>query len=288
MELRGELHDINSLLEAFHIVALGQKTGEMTIVEEGRITLFLKDGFVVNLETTVPLLRNLSEKLYNKEIPLAEAIKSFLHYIYFSKGESFSFKDELPPIEELGRENIINLSMEFTKEVDELSPLLKKYIEENPHFTLSSDTSSNNLTLERRDLWIIQSFMMGNTLREVLFADVPFFDIANRITKLLQYHVLIPATGNSYTIVPSNRPKFVSEKDMEQVKSIMTHGLGPIGALLVEETLEELGVNELPYDMREQFMELLLEKIPPGCVVDGEECRNKMETHLAMILRKDN
>ena len=129
MELRGEIRDISTLLEAIQIVSVGKKSGRLEVSgEDGRIIFYIKDGNIINVDTTVPNLRVLKEKTDKGESDFTDALISFLHYIYYWKDGKFLFRDENINVEERGKTDMTNLIMEFSKELDETPEAIKKLI----------------------------------------------------------------------------------------------------------------------------------------------------------------
>ena len=286
MELRGEIRDISTLLEAMQIVGVGKKSGKLEVSgEDGRIVFYIKDGNIVNLDTTVPTLRVLKEKTERGETDFTDSLISFLHYIYYWRDGRFQFRDESISVKEHGRVDMTNLIMEFSKELDETPEAMKKLIFMDPQFTLSGDIASNHLTLEKKDFQVFQEFLRGKTLKQVLFAGTPYSDLIAIIQKLLSTGIISPVerkqseTKKAVSVIPT-----VPEEKLEQVRERLVEAMGPMGEFLVDETIEDLGISQLFIDSIDKFIETLIEKIPDGCIIDGEDCKRKFRQEFKEIL----
>jgi hypothetical protein len=286
MELRGEIRDISTLLEAFQIVNVGKKSGKLEVTgEDGRVVFYIKDGNVINADTTVPNLRLLKEKTEKGEANFTDVLISFLHYIYYWRDGKFHFKDENINVEERGKVDITNLIMEFSRELDETPETIEKLILLDPQFTLSGNITSNHLTLEKRDFQVFQEFLRGKTLKQVLFAATPYLDLIATVRKLLSAGIISPVEKKqsekkkAVSVIPT-----VPEEKLERVRERLVEAMGPMGEFLIDETLEDLGISQLFVDSVDKFVEALVEKIPAGCIIDGEDCRKRFKKEFREIL----
>ena len=286
MELRGEIRDISTLLEVFQIINVGRKSGRMEVSgEDGRVIFYIKDGSIVNIDTTVPTLRVLKEKTEKGETDFTDSLISFLHYIYYWRDGRFQFRDENISVKEHGKADMTNLIMEFSKELDETPEAMKKLIFIDPEFTLSGDITSNHLTLEKKDFQVFQEFLRGRTLKQVLFAGTPYSDLIAIIQKLLSAGIISPVekkqseTRKAVSVIPT-----VPEEKLERVRERLVEAMGPMGEFLVDETIEDLGISQLFIDSIDKFIETLIEKIPDGCIIDGEDCKGKFRQGFKGIL----
>ncbi len=66
---------------------------------------------------------------------------------------------------------------------------------------------------------------------------------------------------------------------------LLTISMGPMGEFLVDETLEELEVENLPPDMITMFIDSLIDKIPETCLIEGQSCRKRFREEFEKILR---
>jgi len=286
MELRGDIKDISVLLEAFQIVGVGGKSGKFEVSGgDGRITFYIKDGSIVNFDTTVPNLRTLKEKTEKGKAKLTDSLVSLLHYIYYWRDGRFHFTDGNVNVQELGKADITNLIMEFSKELDETPEAIKKLIFIDPQFSLSGDISSNQLTLDRKDFLVFQEFLRGKTLKQVLFAGTPYSELVVTVQKLLSAGIVSPVEKKeseavkSVSVIPT-----VPEEKLEQVRDRLVEALGPMGEFLIDETFEDLGISQLFVDSVDKFIETLIEKIPDGCIIDGEDCKRRFRQEFKEIL----
>lgn len=286
MELRGEIRDISMLLEVFQIVNVGKKSGKLEVSgEDGKVIFYIKDGNIINVDTTVPNLRVLKEKTEKGEAKFTDSLISFLHYIYYWRNGRFQFKDENISVKERGKVDMTNLIMELSKELDETPEAIKKLIFLDPQFTLSGDISSNQLTLEKKDFLVFQEFLRGKTLKQVLFAGTPYSELIATVRKLLSAGIISPVekkeseAGKTVSVIPT-----VPEEKLEQVRERLVEALGPMGEFLVDETFEDLGISQLFVDSVDKFIETLIEKIPDGCIIDGEDCKKRFRQEFKEIL----
>ncbi len=286
MELRGEIRDISALLEVFQIVNVGKKSGKLEVSgEDGRIVFYIKDGNIINVDTTVPNLRILKEKIEKGEAKFTDALISFLQYIYYWKEGKFLFRDENINVEERGKVDMTNLIMEFSKELDETPEVIKKLILLDPQFALSGDITSNHLTLEKRDFQVFQEFLRGKTLKQVIFSETPFSELVETVKKLLSAGVISPVekkhseTKKAVSVIPA-----VPEEKLEQVRERLVEAMGPMGEFLIDETFEDLGISQLFIDSVDKFIETLIEKIPDGCIIDGEDCKKRFKKEFKELL----
>jgi len=286
MELRGEIRDISMLLEVFQIVNVGKKSGRLEVSgEDGKVIFYIKDGNIINVDTTVPNLRVLKEKTEKGEAKFTDSLISFLHYIYYWRNGRFQFKDENINVKERGKADMTNLIMELSKELDETPEAIKKLIFLDPQFTLSGDISSNQLTLEKKDFLVFQEFLRGKTLKQVLFAGTPYSELIATVRKLLSAGIISPVEKKeseavkSVSVIPT-----VPEEKLEQVRERLVEALGPMGEFLVDETFEDLGISQLFVDSVDKFIETLIEKIPDGCIIDGEDCKERFRQEFKEIL----
>ncbi|GAB6077096.1 DUF4388 domain-containing protein [Desulfurobacterium crinifex] len=286
MELRGEIRDISMLLEVFQIVNVGKKSGKLEVSgEDGKVIFYIKDGNIISVDTTVPNLRVLKEKTEKGEAKFTDSLISFLHYIYYWRNGRFQFKDENISVKERGKADMTNLIMELSKELDETPEAIKKLIFLDPQFTLSGDISSNQLTLEKKDFLVFQEFLRGKTLKQVLFAGTPYSELIATVRKLLSAGIISPVekkeseAGKTVSVIPT-----VPEEKLEQVRERLVEALGPMGEFLVDETFEDLGISQLFVDSVDKFIETLIEKIPDGCIIDGEDCKERFRQEFREIL----
>ncbi|MEO2068257.1 MAG: DUF4388 domain-containing protein [Desulfurobacteriaceae bacterium] len=290
MELKGGFKSTSEILDLLQIVALGRKEGKVNFkTEEGRITVYFKDGKFVNFESAIPLFEKLRNKVVNKEVDIFDAAKVILHFLSLQDEGEFHFIEESINVEEIGSGDTMNIMMDFTKEVDEMPPKLKDILKNNLSFTLSESLESKEVCFRKEDWKIFVEAVKGKSSRDIVFLNFPLQDSINVLSNLLNQGIISPASsGEEKTIVSSNKEniagQYVSPEKMEKIRSILLEVMGPMGEFLIDETMDELGISEISVSQVQKFVDILVSKIPESCFINGESCRERFKEDFTKIL----
>jgi hypothetical protein len=286
MELRGGFFSESEILDLFQIVSLGKKSGEILLYNANEsITFFVKDGKVINLSSNIPHIANLKKRVKNGEISFPEAIKFILHYITFWNNGNFSFTEkEIDGVDSLAEVDIVNVMMDFIKEKDELrSTNYREVILKNSAYILSKDAQFP-LNFDEESWSILVSLINGKNPREVIFEESKSFQSGIKtILDFLRKGII--KEGAPTKRKPQKEEKaFVTQEAMEKIRNLLIEIIGPMGEFLIDETLDELQVKELPAAMINTFIETLINKVPESCLVEGESCREKLKEDIGKII----
>lgn len=284
MELKGEFKSISEVLDLLQIIALGKKSGTVVFRgKEGKILLYLHDGKIVNFDSNIPVIQKLKGKIQTKEASLEECINSTLHYISIWEEGEFQFTEGTVNKQKLGNGDTLNIIMNFTKEGDELPSHFLGILRKNPTFTFSKRLGTKQTTLDRRDWEIfVDLATKGEFLKEVLFSNVPFQDVVNRILRLIDAGVIEPVDKGKSAV--KHKPAVVPSERLNRVKELLVEAMGPMGEFLIDETMEELGISDIPLNMVGKFIDVLTKKLPENCIIDGETCKERFKREFRKAL----
>jgi len=288
MELRGDFSSYEEVLELLQIISLGKKTGEVNLRNQTEsIAIQFKDGNIVNFKSNIPIIGILQQRVKNGELSLKEAAKSLLHYINLWDKGKFNFVEK-EITSSLGSADTTNVMMDFTKEQDELSDKIRKILKENKIYSLS-EKPELPLTLEENAWKLLVYLSRGIPVRDVILSKCQSFGSgAMQLEKLFKRNLIeeVKDLPLKVSIIEENQDTkpVVSKDKLDKIKSILIETMGPMGEFLIDETLEDMEISQLTTDLIPQFIETLIEKIPEGCVVDGENCKEKLKLIISSIL----
>jgi hypothetical protein len=292
MELRGEFKSITEVLDLLQIISLGKKSGEVNLrSSEGSLTIHFQDGRIINFDSSIPVLRKLRERVIEGNISTEEAANFLLHYISFWDDGRFVFIEKPVSVKAIGNADTLNVMMEFSKETDETPPNVQKLLKENAYMTLTSSIEEE-ITIDPLEWKILVEFTKGKTIREVIFTLCPSYgEGVKKIERLLKLKTIQVSEKPQGQMVEFHKetkeaesPAIIPSEKLEQIREILTATMGPMGEFLIDETLEELDISQLTYDLVPNFIDILLNKIPESCLVEGESCRDRLREEFERIL----
>jgi len=292
MELRGEFKSITEVLDLLQIISLGKKSGEVNLrSSEGSLTIHFQDGRIINFDSSIPVLRKLRERVIEGNISTEEAANFLLHYISFWDDGRFVFIEKPVSVKAIGNADTLNVMMEFSKETDETPPNVQNLLKENAYMTLTSSIEEE-ITIDPLEWKILVEFTKGKTIREVIFTLCPSYgEGVKKIERLLKLKTIQVSEKPQGQMVEFHKetkeaesPAIIPSEKLEQIREILTATMGPMGEFLIDETLEELDISQLTYDLVPNFIDILLNKIPESCLVEGESCRDRLREEFERIL----
>ena len=287
MELKGEFKSINEILDLMQIVALGKKDGEINLrSSEGSITLHFQHGVVVSFDSSIPLVRELRDKVINGSVPANEAVKLIIHYVSYWTNGKFAFTEKPVDVKPFAAVDTMNIMMDYTKESDETPQELQKLLRENVVFTLSS-TIKDEITLDKFGWQILVELANGKPLKSVVFSSSSYSD-AIRILVLLLRQGAFKVAEKAKTPAKEELPEgtvVIPQEKLEKVKELLAEAMGPMGEFLTDETLEEMEISHLTPDLVPKFVDVLISKIPESCMIEGENCRERFSKEFREILK---
>jgi len=292
MELSGEFKSITEVLHLLQIISLGKKSGEVNLrSSEGSLTIHFQDGRIINFDSSIPVLRKLRERVIEGNISTEEAANFLLHYISFWDDGRFVFIEKPVSVKAIGNADTLNVMMEFSKETDETPPNVQKLLKENAYMTLTSSIEEE-ITIDPLEWKILVEFTKGKTIREVIFTLCPSYgEGVKKIERLLKLKTIQVSEKPQGQMVEFHKetkeaesPAIIPSEKLEQIREILTATMGPMGEFLIDETLEELDISQLTYDLVPNFIDILLNKIPESCLVEGESCRDRLREEFERIL----
>jgi len=294
MELRGDFKSYTEILDLLQIITMGKKSGEVNLRSGGEsITIFFKDGKAIDFTSNVPSLQFLRERAATGEIPLEEAINFLLHHVSLWEQGRFLFLEKPVSYDGIGSADTLNVMMNFTKEEDELPDEVKSAIKENKLFTLSEDAELP-ITVTQEAWKLLVSICKGMPIWDALLRVGTSFSEDTSTLGLLLKHRLIKvkeegeATPGKERTVSTEKgapTSFVPPEKLEKVRELLVETMGPMGEFLIEETLEDMELSQLPTDLVPRFIDTILEKIPDTCLIDGEKCRDRLREQFGQILK---
>ncbi len=292
MELRGDFKSYTEILDLLQIITMGKKSGEVNLRSDGEsITIFFRDGKAIDFTSNVPPLQHLRERAATGEIPLEEAINFLLHHVSLWDRGKFLFLEKPVSYEGIGSADTLNVMMNFTKEEDELPEEVKKAIKENKKFTLSEEAELP-ITITQEGWKLLVSVCKGIPIWDALLrVGTSFSEDTNTLSILLK-HKLIKEKEAEEGVETYKQKKeegapttFVPQEKLERIRELLVETMGPMGEFLIEETLEEMELNQLPTDLVPRFIDTILDKIPDTCLIDGEKCRDRLKEQFGQILK---
>jgi len=288
MELRGEFSSESEILDLFQVVSMGKKTGEVLLRSANEnITLFVKEGKVVDFSSNIPHVSNLRNRLQNGEISLSESVKFVLHYTTFWNKGIFSFTEkEIDNVDSLSEIDLISVMMDFIREKDELRDTgYVKILLKNSAYTLSKDASLP-VSFDEESWPILVSLINGKFPQQVIFEEAKSFQSGTRIfldfleKKIIKEKEHVPGEEQLH----KEKKVIVTRETMERVRELLTEIIGPMGEFFVDEALDELQTEELPLNMVDSFIETLVNKVPESCLVEGESCRKRLRKDIKKLI----
>jgi hypothetical protein len=296
MELKGSFHSEVELSDLFQVVTLGKKTGEVKLSNNGNtenITLFIEKGTIVNFSSNLPIIKVLKERIASGDLNFFEALKFVFHYINLWNGGKFLFiEKKLSNIEKLGNLDALNVIMNYTKEKDEISKIdLEKILDFNSKYVLSKNAELP-ITFDRDSWNILFDILSGKSILSSIFLNAHSFKSGLEIVNsLVQKNILKKKTEEEVISEESEElkaeVKTIPNEKINALRELLTEIMGPMGEFLVDETLEELEVNELPVHLVNEFMEKLLDKIPETCLIEGESCKERLKSDFEKIIAEE-
>ena len=292
MELKGNFSSYSEILDLLQIVSIGKKTGEVLLSSNSEsLILQLKDGEVTNFKTTISYLNNLKERVKNGELSLTEALKFVLHYVSMWEGGKFSFQEKDVTEEPIDNVDTLTVMMDFTKEQDEIGDNLKDLFRRNPSFKLSDGSNIKTaITIDREDWKLLSLLSKGESLVKAIFLGAKSFQSGlERVQSFLEKGLLEETDRSEENLEKEEETKnrFVKPETLEKIKELLIEAMGPMGELLIDETLEDMELTGLPVSMANLFIENLVEKIPDSCLIEGENCKDKLREEITDILNQE-
>ncbi len=292
MELKGNFSSYSEILDLLQIVSIGKKTGEVLLSSNNKsLILQLKDGEVTNFKTNIPYLDKLKERVKNGELSLAEALKFILHYVAMWKEGRFSFLERDVTEESIDNIDTLTVMMNFTKEQDEIGNNLRELFRRNPSFKLSDGSNIEAaITIDREDWKLLSLLSKGESLVKAIFLGAKSFQSGlERVQSFLEKGLLEETDQSEENLDKEEETdnRFVKPETLEKIKELLIEAMGPMGELLIDETLEDMELTELPVSMANMFIENLVEKIPDSCLIEGENCKNKLKEEITKILNRE-
>jgi hypothetical protein len=296
MELRGDFQSYTEILDLLQIITMGKKSGEVNLRSGNQsITIYFREGKAIDFTSNVPPLQKLRERVAVGELPLEEAINFLLHHVSLWESGKFLFTEKPISYDGIGKADTLNIMMNFTKEEDELPKEVKEAIKENRRFTLSEEANLPiTITQEgwRLLVAVCKRIPIWNALLE---KGRSFSEDTKTLAELISRQLIKPYQESYEEEITSEAPskeekvsRFIPQEKLERIRELLVETMGPMGEFLIEETLDELEVSNLPVDMVGKFIETLLEKIPDSCLVEGEKCRDKLREEFLQLLGGGN
>ena len=290
MELRGDFKSYSEILDLLQIITMGKKSGEVNLRSDIQsITIFFKDGKAIDFSANVPALKVLRERTVSGEIPLNEAVDFLLHHIALWDKGRFLFLEKPISLEGIGNVDTLNIMMNFTKEEDELDQEVKEALKNNKVFTLSEEAKLP-ITITSQGWKLLVSICRGVPIWDALLMKGTSFSEDTKTLQVLFKHRMIKEKADEVKSLKTVEEKgkiptsFVPEEKLEKIRELLVEAMGPMGEFLIEETLEELEINQLPTDLIPRFIDTILEKIPDTCLIEGEKCRDRLKEDFLQIL----
>jgi len=292
MELRGDFKSYAEILDLLQIITMGKKTGEVNLRSNGEnITIFFKDGRAIDFTSNSAPIQSLRERVVSGELSLEEAINFILHHVSLWDRGKFLFTERPVDYEGIGSADTLNVMMNFTKEEDELAPEVKEALKKNLYFTLSEEAQLP-ITITEEAWRILVSICKERPIWDaLLFVGRSFSEDTKTLELLLKHKLIKPAEKppeeekGVETEKKEEKVSTVPEEKLERVRELLVEAMGPMGEFLIEETLEDLETTELPTNLIRRFIDLLIEKIPDSCLIEGEKCRERLREQISAILK---
>ncbi|GEM_PF-1098475 len=292
MELRGDFKSYSEILDLLQVITMGKKSGEVNLRSDIQsITIFFKDGKAIDFSANVPALKVLRERTVSGEIPLNEAVDFLLHHIALWDKGRFLFLEKPISLEGIGSVDTLNIMMNFTKEEDELDQEVKEALKNNKVFTLY-ERANLPITITSESWKLLVSICRGTPIWDTLLVKGSSFSEATKTLQLLLKHNLIKEKEGEEETKALKATKgetktltsFVPEEKLEKIRELLVETMGPMGEFLIEETLEDMEISQLPTDLIPRFIDTILEKIPDTCLIEGEKCRDRLKEDFLQIL----
>ncbi len=291
MELKGEFKSYAEILDLLQIITMGKKSGEVNLRSDSQnISIFFKEGKVIDFTSNIPSLQTLRERVVNSEISLEEAINFLLHFVSLWNGGKFIFTEKPITNEGIGKADTLNIMMNFTKEEDELTEEVKNALSQNKKFILS-ERAKLPITIESEAWKLLVAICRGMRIWDALLKiGSSFSEDSQTLSKLIKNNLIEEKTEEEGKVIQEITSKalqevsFVPPEKIEKVREVLVETMGPMGEFLIEETFDDMEVSKLPTNLVDKFIEKLLEKIPDSCLIDGERCRDRLKEELSRIL----
>ena len=294
MELKGDFKSYTEILDLLQIITMGKKSGEVNLRGNNQsITVYFKDGHVIDFSSNVPSLKKLRERVVKGEISLDEAVNFLLHHVSLWDSGKFLFTEKEAEGEGIGKADTLNIMMNFTKEEDELPEEVREVIKGNKLLILSEDAELP-VTVTKEGWRLLVAVCNRTPIWNALLERGESFSEDTKVLFELMKHKLLKPMEESYEKVPVGETplsvvaassQFVPQEKLEKIRELLVETMGPMGEFLIEESLDELEVNNLPIDLVDKFLETLLDKIPDSCLIDGEKCKERLRTDFLELLK---
>ncbi len=293
MELRGQFKSYAEILDLFQIISMGRKSGEVNLKNDAGdgVILTFKEGKIIDFFSSVPVLIELKDRVLRKELPLEEALNFLLHFVSWWEEGSFRFIEKPIEVEGIGSADPLNLMMNFTKEEDETPEKIKSILKENKVFSLS-ESAKLPITIDEDSWKFLVSVCERVPIWDILFRKCVSYSKGIQVLSKLLEASLIEEVEKTVEVASrervevQKRESFVPQERIDKARLVLVETMGPMGEFLIEDTLEEMGLNELPLSMVDKFISQLLEKVPDSCLIDGEKCRDRLKENLEEILKE--
>jgi len=288
MELRGDFQSYSEVLDLLQIVAMGKKTGEIKLKnEEGKetITITFKEGKAVNFDSNSPVIQKLRERVVRGELSIEDALTFLLHHVSMWDQGHFLFVEGKVDEEEIGSGDAINVMMNFTKEVDETPAEVRSVLKENRPYGLSQEAELP-VEINEEDWKLLITLSKQEPIwNAVLKAGSSYNQDIQTVKKLIERKLIKPAELLPPSQEETEEEAVIPKEKMEKVKELLIETMGPMGEFLIDETLEELDLEVLTRKKVPKFIEILIDKIPESCLVEGEKCKDRLREQISGLLK---
>ncbi len=287
MDVKGVFSNPSELLDVFQLVRMAKKEGEFRIVAPNgeAISFMFKSGKVVAVDTNVPILRSALRMTQRLRIPLGELLKNCLHYmtVFWDSG-SFELREGEVNQEEVSDvADIVNTTIDFIRERDEVQPLIDRFMEYKSNAVLSEDLELEKVAISRGAWNVVVHVAYNNTpMNKIIFLGFPFGETLKNLNFMLK-HGLIRAVGEG----EEGAKKFIPEGDFIPLKEIMVEILGPMGPVILEEILGKHKTEEgIPCNTLDKIEKDILDEIPISCFIGEKNCRQLIKDEFEKLKDK--
>ncbi len=294
MELKGQFKSYTAILDLFQIISMGRKSGEVNLRNDAGdgVTLTFKEGKMVDFFSSIPVLIELKDRVVKNDLPLKEALNFLLHFVSRWEEGSFRFIEKPIELEGIGSADPLNVMMNFTKEEDETPEDIKSILKENRVFSLS-ESAKLPITVDESYWKFLVSVCERVPIWGILVKKCTSYSKGIQVlSELLKANLIKEAKGIAEDAVKevkiSKKEGFIPQDRLDRAKTVLVETMGPMGEFLIDDTLEEMGIKELPLSIVDKFISQLLEKVPDSCLIDGEKCKDKLKESLEEILKEES